>query len=177
MKYIIYFLLFLSHPVMAQRYLPEDVTSAVEFQIHNFGLEVNGTFKGLNGVIQFNPANLSASSFIVSVDVITVNTDNSTRDKHLRGNDYFDAARFAKIIMKSERIGKSLTPGYYVFFGKLNIKGVEKDISFPFTTITEPNGMRFSGIFKIKRRDFGVGGRSTLSNELTVKLNVFAKKE
>ncbi|MBX9783059.1 MAG: YceI family protein [Chitinophagaceae bacterium] len=62
------------------------------------------------------------------------------------------------------------------FFGKLTIKDKTLDISFPFKVTAEENAYRFSGSFKIKRRDFGVGGRSTISNDVNIKLNVLAKK-
>ncbi|MFN5133855.1 MAG: hypothetical protein ACK5DG_00970 [Chitinophagaceae bacterium] len=42
--------------------------------------------------------------------------------------------------------------------------------------MSENGGIRFTGSFKIKRRDFGVGGRNTISNDVDIKLNVFAKK-
>jgi polyisoprenoid-binding protein YceI len=35
----------------------------------------------------------------------------------------------------------------------------------------------FKGDFSVNRRDFGVGGGSTLSNNLTVSLTVLAKKQ
>ena len=175
MRLITLFLLFCSQSLLAQNYSPEDATGAVEFRVRNFGLEVNGSLKGLTGNIQFNPVNLAASSFMVKVDASTINTNNSMRDKHLRGNDYFDVIRFPTITMKSERIEKSATPGYYIFTGRLAMKGVEKEISFPFTTAQETGGIRFSGTLTIKRRDFGIGGRSTISNEVRIKLHVLGK--
>jgi polyisoprenoid-binding protein YceI len=172
MKFILISLFFCTQLATAQNYVPADAAGSVNFRIRNFGLEVGGEFKGLKGGIQFDPNNPAAASFLVTAEASTVNTDNSLRDKHLRGSDYFDVARFPRISMKSVRVEKTSSPGQYMFIGKLNMKGVEKDISFPFTAVPGTRGIRFSGSYTINRRDFGVGGRSTVSSEVTIKLNV-----
>ncbi|XVJ64842.1 MAG: YceI family protein [Lacibacter sp.] len=176
MKYISVFFIFFAQSAVAQTYSPTDAGDAVQFRIKNLGFDVNGSFRGLKGKILFTSDNLSASNIEVTIDATTVNTDNSTRDKHLRGKDYFDAIAFPQIKITSERVARSVTPGYYVFFGKLSMKGVVQNISFPFKATEESGGIRFTGTFSIKRRDFGVGGRSTISNDVDIKLNVFAKK-
>ena len=42
----------------------------------------------------FSPANINASAMEASVDVNTINTDNSIRDGHLRAEDYFDVLHY-----------------------------------------------------------------------------------
>ncbi|HVV03351.1 MAG TPA: YceI family protein, partial [Puia sp.] len=59
-------------------------------------------------------------------------------------------------------------------YGKLTIKGHEKGISFPFSATAAMGGYLFKGAFKIKRKDFEVGGTSTISDEMDVSLSVFA---
>ena len=60
--------------------------------------------------------------------------------------------------------------------GQLTIKDKTLDISFPFTAQQLNDGFVFKGTFKINRKDFGVGGTSTISNEVEISLNVIAKK-
>lgn len=175
MKLIIAFLL-LSQISFAQTYSPVDEKGSVTFVIANLGFDVDGSVKGLKGKIVFDENNLSSSSFDVTVEASTINTDNNTRDKHLRGKDYFDAATHPQIKITSTRVAKSVTAGFYVLFAKITLKGVTKEVSFPFKAVSENGGIRFTGSFKIKRRDFGVGGRNTISNDVDIKLNVFAKK-
>lgn len=162
--------------IYAQNYSPADAPGSVKFVISNFGFDVDGSFGVLKGSILFDEKNLSRSVFNVTVQSATVNTGNQTRDKHLRGKDYFDVSGFPVIQLSSQKIEKSETPGFYVFYGKLLMKGVTKEIRFPFQAVAEKDGFRFTGSFSIKRRDFGVGGRSTVSNDVDIKLNVFAKK-
>jgi polyisoprenoid-binding protein YceI len=176
-KYFLVLLMLLTTlAVKSQQFIPVDQGSTVEFVISNLGFDVTGKLNGLKGTILFDEKNLSASSFAVTVNAASIDTDNGTRDKHLRGDGYFDVKTYPQIRIQSVKIAKSTTPGYYVIFAKLTIKETIKDISFPFTVTPEAGAYRFNGEFSIKRRDFGVGGKNTISNDLKVKLNVLTKK-
>jgi polyisoprenoid-binding protein YceI len=156
------------------QYKPTDQGSSLQFTVKNFGFEVNGTFKGLQGNIMFDPANAASSSFDVTIDASTVNTDNSLRDGHLRGDSYFDVKNFPRIHFVSTQVtGKN---GSYKITGKLTIKKTTKVISFPFNANASNDGYLFKGNFTINRKDYDVGGTSTISDELTVALNILAKK-
>jgi polyisoprenoid-binding protein YceI len=158
------------------QYKPEDQGSSVQFKIRNLGFNVNGSFSGLDGNIQFDPNNLAASNFDVSVDANTINTDNNMRDNHLRKDTYFDVKNYPRIRFVSTKITTSNKARILFIFGKLTIKNQTKDISFPFTVIPSNEGYLFNGTFKINRRDFNVGGTSTISDELEVSLNILSKK-
>jgi polyisoprenoid-binding protein YceI len=158
------------------QYKPEDQGSSVQFKIKNLGFNVNGSFSGLDGNIQFDLNNLAASNFDVSIDANTVNTDNNMRDNHLRGETYFDTKNYPRIRFASTKITTSNKTGTLFIFGKLTIKNQTKDISFPFTATPSNEGYLFKGVFKINRKDFGVGGTSTISDELEVSLNILSKK-
>jgi polyisoprenoid-binding protein YceI len=163
--------------VTAQRvFTPLDADSKVQFVIKNFGIKTRGNFKGLQGTIKFLPANLAASAFEVTVDAATVDTDNESRDDHLREAEYFDAAVFKTIRLISTKIVPSTTAGRYYMFGNVTIKGVTKPVEFGFGATPKDGGYVFDGEFKINRRDFGVGGNSvSLSDNLTVSLSVLAR--
>ncbi|HTI09977.1 MAG TPA: YceI family protein [Puia sp.] len=160
---------------VAQEYQPADQGSSVTFKIKNFGFNVEGSFSGLQGKIVFDPKDPAKASFDVSVDAASVNTDNSLRDGHLKEEDYFDVKNHARIrfVSTSVQPGKE---GKYTVSGKLTIKATTKDITIPFTASPMGNDYIFSGSFTINRKDFGVGGSSTISNSLTVTLAVLAKK-
>lgn len=159
-----------------QQYQPVNDKSSVKFTIKNFGVKTGGDFKGLEGLIEFEKSSPEKSQFDVSVSATTVNTDNSTRDNHLRKEEYFDAEKYPKISFKSDKI-TSKGSGFYVT-GKLTIKGVTKTVSFPFTAVAKDDGYLFEGSFEINRKDFNVGGNSmVLGDNVTVNLSVFAKKK
>lgn len=176
---MILFLLITSQLVNAQHYKPVDQGSKIHFTIKNFGIGTGGELSGLNGMIDFVPANLKATVFNVSVDVKTINTDNGTRDKHLRSADYFDADKFPKITLKSTSINLTIpkNANTYYFTGTLSMHGVTKIIEFPFTATAQGNEYLFKGDFELNRADFGVGGNSAvLGKTVKVSLLVLAKK-
>lgn len=169
-------ILFLSFCAVAQNYVPVDAGSKVHFVIKNFGIKTGGDFTGLKGNIIFDPNNLSTADFNVSVDASTVDTDVESRDNHLRKEEYFDVKKYPTISFKSTKVTKTNKANYLYMFGNITIKGVTKEIKFPFTVKPENGGYLFEGEFKLNRRDFGVGGSSlSMSDDLTVSLSVVIK--
>lgn len=183
MKYLLGFLLtqLAMAPSFAQsaghQFLPADQGSSIGFRIKNLGFNTDGSFSGLQGAIVFDPQNTATDSFDVSVDAASINTDNKMRDDHLKKDIYFDVEKYPRIRFVSTAVTAVDKNGHYTMTGNLTIKGSTKEISFPFLATPLGGDYIFKGGFKIKRRDFGVGGGSTLSNELTVSLAVLAKKQ
>lgn len=170
------YFLFFSLTIFAQAYSPVDKGSKLHFVINNFGIATGGDFSGLSGSIKFDPANPAGSDFDVSVDANTVDTDIEARDNHLRRAEYFDVKTYPKISFKSTKVTKTNRDGYFYMFGNITIKGVTKEIKFPFSATAKDGGYLFEGSFKLNRRDFGVGRSSiSLSDDLTVFLSVFAR--
>jgi polyisoprenoid-binding protein YceI len=175
MKKILFILFVLAANVASAQYKATDQGSTLTFKIGNFGFDVTGSFSGFDGTINFDPQNPANSNFDVSISASTVNTDNSLRDKHLKDDGYFDVKDYPRIRFVSSKIGAAKN-GQFMLTGQLTIKGKSKEISFPFTAAASNDGYVFKGSFKINRKDFGVGGTSTISNELEVTLNVHATK-
>lgn len=162
--------------LFCQTFTPVDNGSKVHFVIDNFGIGTGGNFTGLSGTIKFDPANPATADFDVSVDAGSIDTDIESRDNHLRRTEYFDVKKFPRLTFKSTKITKANKNGYLYMFGQITIKGVTKDISFPFSVTPKNNDFLFEGTFKLNRRDFGVGKSSiSLSDELTVSLSIYAK--
>ncbi|MFP5041465.1 YceI family protein [Parasediminibacterium sp. JCM 36343] len=162
---------------IAQSYTPADNGSSVKFVIKNLGFNVDGSFTGLRGSINYVPDNPTVSTFNVSVDANSVNTGNGKRDTHLKKDEYFDAAKYSTLHFISYKITKSAS-GELAVTGIITIKGVSKEINFPFTVTQQEGGIVLKGSFKLNRRDFNVGGSSmVLSDNLVVDLVIFGKKK
>ena len=160
-----------------QHYQPVDNGSSVKFSIKNFALKVMGSFKGLEGSVIFNATDPGSASFQVSIDAGSVNSGIDARDNHLRKEEYFDVLKYPKISIVSKQVTASGKPGVYTLTAIINLKGINREISFPFTVSAQKDGLLFTGEFKLNRRDFKVGGSSLiLSDNLIVSLSVFAKK-
>jgi polyisoprenoid-binding protein YceI len=175
-KIILFLLVFLTVKIAAAQYKPVEQGSALKFTIGNFGFDVSGSFSGFQGNISFDPQNLENGRFDVTIDASSVNTDNGLRDKHLKDDGYFDIKNYPRIRLVSGKVNVANKSGMYILTGQLTIKGKSKEISFPFTAAASGDGYIFKGTFRINRKDFNIGGTSTISNELEVTLNVHAVK-
>ncbi len=178
-KKLLPFIFFISTAVNAQRYIPADAGSKVHFTIKNFGIKTGGDLSGLKGEIIFFTTDIAACQFNVSVNASTIDTDNESRDSHLKGSEYFDEEKYPEITITSTKIDKTnkSESGFYFFTGNLIMKGITKPISFPFHIEKVNDTYLFTGEFEINRLDFSVGDNSTvLSNTVNVSLSVLAKK-
>lgn len=177
MQKIFYLFVFLFGAQLAtaqQKLTPVDASSKVQFTIKNFAINTNGQLSGLKGQIIYDRNNPAYSSFDISADVTTINTNNAKRDNHLKAEDFFDVARYPVIRI----IGKAVAAAAnaYVLQGSLTIKNVTKAIEIPFTVTPQGKGFLFNGEFRINRLDYTVGKESaTMADELTISLKVLAE--
>ena len=154
--------------------IPVDKESKVTFTIKNFGFNTDGSFQGLQGKIHFDPQQLTSSYFDVSIDATTIDTDITSRDNHLKKEEYLHVQKYPRIHFKSFKINQQ--ENRYMVHGNITIKGVTRQVSFPFTVQKTGAGYWFRGEFKINRREFGVGKASAvLGDMVTVQLKVLAK--
>ena len=170
------FCLSFAFTAIAQSLQPQDQGSSVKFIVKNFGINTAGSFEGLTGTIQYDSENPVNSVFDVSVRAETVDTDISARDNHLRKDEFFDVANFPQINLKSTRITLTNSENHLYLFGILTIKGISKEVKFPFTVKPEQEGFLFEGSFTVNRRDFNLGGKSiSLGDEVNIELSVLAR--
>lgn len=158
------------------QYKPVEQGSTLKFTIKNLGFDVGGVFTGFEGSINFDPQNVAGSNFDVAINASTVNTDNSLRDEHLRGENYFDIKDYPKIRLVSGKVAVLNKSGMYQLTGVLTMKGKAKQVSFLFSATPVDDGYIFKGAFKVNRKDFGIGGTSTIADELEVAINVMVRK-
>jgi len=150
--------------------------SAITFKVKNMGIGTGGSVGGLQADVNFNPADPSSSTIEASVDANSINTDNSSRDEHLRSEDYFDVARYPKITLKSVSF-KHTSGNNYTGQFNLTIKGKTKSVEIPFTYTQTGNTSAFKGSFKLNRLDYGIGSSSMiLANEVTVTVDAGVEK-
>jgi polyisoprenoid-binding protein YceI len=149
--------------------------SSVAFKIKNLGIYTSGTIGGLQATIHFDAANLPSSAITASVDLNTINSDNSLRDDHLKSDEFFDIAHYPKVSLKSVSLAHKSGNKYTGQFS-LTIKNKTKTIEIPFTYTLKGDVQVFSGSFKINRLDFGLGDSSlTLSDEVIIDIEAEVK--
>jgi|SRR6185312_180747 len=117
--------------------------------------EASGIFKGFKGAIAFDEQHPATAKFDVTIDVASINTGNGLQNKHAKSDEWFDAAKYPQIHFASQKIVK--TPFGYQVTGDLEMHGVKKPLSIPFTFKRTANGGLFAGVFTVNRADFRVG--------------------
>lgn len=131
----------------------------MSFQTKMLGVKVVGIFKGFQGSVVFNPNDLGNASIQGTVDASTIDTDNNLRNNHLKEKaDFFEAAKYPKLKMVSNKIERSTT-GYVGTF-QFTIKTITKTIKIPFTYTESGNLIVIKGTTTINRKDWKIGGNT-----------------
>jgi len=143
--------------------------SAATFSVrHMIIANVKGEFAGPVGSVTFDPKDLTTLRVDATIDARTINTRNPDRDKDLRGDQFFDVAKYPKITFKSRSVTVE-SPGKLKVLGDLTIKGITKsvtlDVEGPTAEIKDIWGSRRIGATAtttINRRDFNIVYNSML---------------
>lgn len=160
--------------------------SAIGFRIKHLGLvDVPGYFRDFQGTAIYDSKDVTKSSVTFTAKATSVDTGVQGRDNHLRTADFFEVEKYPEITFKSTKVekkGKNL-----LVHGDFTMKGVTKQISFPFQVtgfIKDQRGgtkMGIVGETMINRRDFGVNyggnlpnGTPTLADNVNINLQIEA---
>ena len=136
--------------------------SAVKFSVsHLVVSEVDGSFKIFDGSMVADNADFSNAKINFSVDVNSINTDNTSRDGHLKADDFFNAEKYPAMTFKSTSFKKK-SGNMYELTGDMTIRDVTKKVVFAVKyggTAKDPYGNTKAG-FKatgsINRLEYGL---------------------
>lgn len=117
--------------------------------------EASGIFRDFKGTLLFDEQNPGAGKFDAVIDVTSINTGNGLQNKHAKSDEWFDAAKYPRIHFVSRSIARAGN-GYQVT-GDLEMHGVKKATTIPFTFKRTAEGGVFTGSFMVNRSDFGIG--------------------
>lgn len=181
----------LSSPARAATWEIDAAHSNVGFVVKHLVIaKVRGNFKAYAGKVVVDEKDPSKSSVIVTIDAASIDTDNTKRDDHLRGADFFDVAKWKEITFKSTAVEK-LSDGKLKITGDLTMHGVTRpvvlDAEGPSAELKDPGGnphIAFSATTTIKRADFGltwnraIEGGSVVGEDVKIELDLelFHKK-
>lgn len=105
--------------------------------------ETEGSFKIFDGTIEHTKPDMSDAKINFTVDINSINTENENRDKHLKGDDFFNAEKYPT----ASFVGKSFKPlgdNKYELTGDLTIRDITKSVKF---------AVRFGGVAASTRGD------------------------
>lgn len=143
----------------------------VKFTISAHGQELVGNFKGAKGEVKFDETDLANSAFNCTIDIATINTGISGRDKHLLSPAFFGAEKSPQGRFTSAKIEK--TKDGYIATGNFFLKETTKLISIPFVYSGDSETGLFKGSFSIKRSDYSIGqADDDIGDEVTIFLEI-----
>ncbi len=148
---------------MAETYTIDPVHSSIQFSIrHLMVSNVRGTFNGVKGTIVHDAANPANSRIDAEIDVNTINTNDATRDAHLKTADFFDLEKYPTIKFVSKKVEKT-GENEFKATGDLTLHGVTQETVLTIDEVSEegkdPWGNTRIGASakgKVSRKDFGL---------------------
>lgn len=143
--------------------------TSAQFSVRHMMISnVRGEFASTTGTVAFDGKDPTKAKVDATIDVNSINTREPKRDEHLKGADFFDAAKYPSIKFVSKRITR-VGPGKYKMSGSLTLHGVTKDVTLDVDglgkPIKDPRGVERLGATattKINRKDFGLSYNAAL---------------
>jgi polyisoprenoid-binding protein YceI len=108
----------------------DKVHSSATFSVRHMVISsVSGNFKNFSVVLKSEKEDFSDATVEGTIQVSSISTDNDTRDKHLKSDDFFNAEKFPEIKFKSTKFEK-LGDNKYKITGDLTMRDVTKEVTF-----------------------------------------------
>lgn len=134
----------------------------IQFRIKHLGYSwLLGRFNDFSGSFSYDENNPEASKVSVVIKTASLDTNHAERDKHLRGEDFFDVEKYPEARFVSTGF-KDNGDGTAVLTGNLTLKGVTRPVTIDVKHVghgPDPwGGYRrgFEGRTTITLRDFNI---------------------
>lgn len=152
--------------------------ASVNFRIKHLGFSwLTGRFDDFSGTFTFDEAKPEASKVNVEINTDSVNTNHGERDKHLRGEDFLDTAKFPKATFESTSV--AIDGDKATIKGNLTLHGVTKEVTIVAERVgggSDPwGGYRdgFTGTTSLPLKDFDINfDLGPASKEVELTLNI-----
>src|ERR1700761_6303612 len=123
-------------PAQSSTWKPDTAHSGVDFSILHLAIsKVRGHFAVSGGEVTFDEKDITKSKVNITLDVKSVDTQNSMRDDDLKSEKFFETAKYPTGEFTSTSIKKSKDG--LVINGNLTVHGVTKPVVL---TVDGPNG-------------------------------------
>jgi cytochrome b561/polyisoprenoid-binding protein YceI len=147
-------------------------SSTLGFSATWSGDALEGQFKRWTADILFSPDALDRSKLIVSIDMSSAATGDDQRDSSLPSDDFFAVAAHPKATFTASKFRKT-GEGKFVADGVLDLRGVKKPVSLPFSLKIDGDTATARGVTTLDRTTFGVGqGEWASTDQIGAKVKV-----
>lgn len=147
----------------ATSYTMDSNHTQVLFTWNHFGFSnPTANFNTVKGTIVYDPADPAKSSVEVSMPLSSLDTHVPALDEHLRGADFFDAAKYPEVTFKSTKVAAA-GEGKLRVTGDLTVHGVTQPVTLDVTLNKMGQhgswgapAVGFDATATLQRSDFGV---------------------
>lgn len=129
--------------------------SEVRFTAHQTFSQTNGKFSDVKGTFDIDREDVAKSYVRVKIRAASIDTDNTSRDDHLRSEDFFDVKKHAHILFESTSIAPVEKDRVRVK-GRLKVKGIEVPVEFIMKLTWRDDGVDAYGRLTIDRNTIGI---------------------
>lgn len=178
----------LAQSALADVYVIDKVHSTMGFQVRHLFSKVPGKFDDFSGQVQFDEADPEKSSVQVKIKAASIDTGNEQRDKDLRSQNFFDAAKYPGITFESKSVKKTGDSTFDIT-GDLTMHGVTKEVVLKAELLGKGAGMQgktvsgWEATTALKRSDFGLSwnkaieGTQIVGDDVQIDLRVEADEK
>jgi len=170
------------------KWIIDPTHSEVAFKVKHLVIStVTGYFRKFEGAAESASEDFNGASVTFSLDVNTIDSNQSDRDQHLKSADFFDTASFPSITFSGKLVNQG---GEYQLQGDLTLKGITQQVTLDVTyggTVADPYGQTKAGFEiegKLNRKDFGLtwsaiteAGSVVVSDQVRLQLSVQLVKQ
>lgn len=130
--------------------------SKITFTAHQTFSSTDGRFERFDGDFRIDRAQPSRSQVELRIEAASIDTGNSSRDEHLREEDFFHVAEYPKIVFTSKRITPN-REGWVEVSGTLRVKSREVPVDFDMQLDWGEDGsVRARGRLTVSRSKLGL---------------------
>ncbi|MCK5918549.1 MAG: YceI family protein [Cocleimonas sp.] len=175
-----------SSAVIADDYVidKQGMHASIQFKIAHLGYSwLLGRFNDFDGKFSYDEKKPNEAKIEVNINTKSIDSNHAERDKHLRGDDFLEVAKFPQATFVSTGY-KEGADGKAKLTGKFTLHGVTKEIVIDVTKIgagKDPwGGYRrgFEGKTRIALKDYGITKNlGPASAELDLLLNIEGIKQ
>ena len=178
----------LALPAAAETYSIDKAHSDFTFHVRHLLSKVPGKFADVAGTIVLDDKDLTKSTVDIHIQAASISTQNETRDKHLRSDDFFGVEKCPEVTFVSKKIEPTKDKDVYDVTGPLTMHCISKDITLPVRFLGRAKdpwgGQRaaFEASTTLNRKDFNMlwnksldGGGFLLGDnvEVTIAIEAF----
>lgn len=136
-------------------------SSQLLFHFIQTGMSITGKFERFDTRINFDPDKPEDGRIDVTIDIASLDTQNTDRDVTLRSADLFDAEKFPQAQFTADKI-RRIGEGQFEAVGTLTIRDITLPLVLPFQLMIEKQTgdgdtkATASGSIAVSRRDYGL---------------------